>query len=58
MLNNTLLNNKWITEKIKEEIKIYIYLETKYNNAETAQNPMGNRKRWKLTEIESRKRKS
>jgi len=23
-LNNMLLNNEWITEKIKEEIKIYL----------------------------------
>ena len=35
-LNNMLLNNKWITEEIKEEIKKY--LETNDNENTTIQN--------------------
>ena len=35
-LNNMLLNNEWITEEIKEEIKKY--LEAKYNKGITLQN--------------------
>ena len=35
-LNNTLLNNQWITEEIKEEIKKY--LETNENENITSQN--------------------
>ena len=35
-LNNMLLNNKWVNNKIKEEIKIY--LETNENEDTTFQN--------------------
>ena len=35
-LNNTLLNNQWITEEIKEEIKKY--LKTNENKDKTIQN--------------------
>ena len=35
-LNNTLLNNQWITEEIKEEVKKY--LETNDNENTTIQN--------------------
>lgn len=30
-LNNMLLNNKWVKQKVKVEIKIYIYMETSEN---------------------------
>ena len=36
-LNNMLLNDQWITEEIKEEIKKY--LETNENEGTTIQNP-------------------
>ena len=36
MLNNMLLNNQWVTEEIKEEIKKY--LETKENESIMIQN--------------------
>ena len=41
-LNNMLLNNKWVNNKIKEEIKIY--LETNENEDTTIQNLWNNPK--------------
>ena len=38
-LNNMLLNNQWVTEEIKEEIKKY--LETNKNGNTTTQNLWG-----------------
>ena len=50
-LNNILLNNKWINEEIKEEVKRY--LET-HNNEDTAiQKPMGHRKSSSAREVDS-----
>ena len=52
-LNNMLLNNQWITEEIKEEIKNY--LETNENKNMIIQNLLDTAKtvlRWKLIAIQ------
>ena len=50
-LNNMLLNNQWITEEIKEEIKKY--LETNENKNTTIQKSMGCRKSGSKKEVYS-----
>ena len=58
-LNNMLLNNKWITEAIKEEIKKY--LETNENENTMIRNLWDAAKavlRWMFIEIQSYHRKT
>ena len=53
-LNNMLLNNKWVNNKIKEEIKIY--LETNENEDTTFQNLWGTRKailKWEFVALQT-----